>query len=152
MFPPNTGMRVLCEAEVPTATQTLPPVCTYFSKSLSKEAGTEIKSERTTNAYFESGRPAAWAALVVSTVNAASAPDASAGRKFVCRVDPHFAACEAVRHIERRKLSGGASVGGYGDALGGNRLAVHKERDCARCGGSVESGDYNLHARFLRVP
>src|SRR5467141_2665273 len=80
MFPPNTGMRVLCEAEVPAATQTLPPVCTYFSRSLSKEAGNEIKSERTTNAYLEKGRPAAWVTLAVSTVNAASAADARAAR------------------------------------------------------------------------
>src|SRR5258705_13060222 len=81
MFPRKAGMRVLCEAEVPMAIQTLPPLCTYFRSSFSKAAGTEITSERTTNAYFERGRPAARAALAGSTPKPESAGGARAPRE-----------------------------------------------------------------------
>src|SRR5579864_6460189 len=82
MFPPKTGMRVVCEAEVPMAIQTLPPLCTYFKSSLSNAAGTEITSERTTKAYLERGSPAACATLAVSSVKPESAVEARAARKY----------------------------------------------------------------------
>jgi hypothetical protein len=61
---------------------TLPPPCTYRSKAFSNGAGTEIKSERTTNAYLESCWFAASPALTESSVNADSAAEPSAERKY----------------------------------------------------------------------
>src|SRR5713226_8127380 len=66
--------------------------------------------------------------------------------KRIVRIDADLAAAEAVRHIERWELDGGASPRGHLNRLGGGGPAVYEERCGSRGGRRGVAGDDRLDA------